>query len=304
MKRLILACLLALLGAAASAQSIPFPGPGMPAASGGGRTCVDDTASTNFLARTSGLDNPHKDAYCNFIKGMETDGLITGNLTGASACGPTASTGIFDAIYLIGTNSAANAALNICGTAYSLVAHGTPPFTVDRGYTGTGGTSPYLDTQFDPTAVSGQNWSQNSASFWGWTLTNFSPGTDYLSMGANGSGSLTTRLYPHFTDNSLYAAANQSGFQAYAVTGHFYGISRSSASATAMYVDTATTAGSTASVAPVGPTLVLLADSNTGTKPFAGVMSFGAIGAQLTTPQEANFYARVHTFMQTVDGAP
>jgi hypothetical protein len=37
---------------------------------GGGRTCTDDTASGNFLARTSGLSNAEADAYCVLIKGL------------------------------------------------------------------------------------------------------------------------------------------------------------------------------------------------------------------------------------------
>jgi hypothetical protein len=106
MKRLGLALLFSLLIGAATAQvgGLMFPGPGTFATSGGGgRTCTDDTASTNFLARTSGLSNTEKDGACNFIKTLEANGLITGNLSGTAGCGTFSGGGGIDAIYLIAT---------------------------------------------------------------------------------------------------------------------------------------------------------------------------------------------------------
>ena len=74
----------------------------------GGRTCTDDTASTNFLSRTGGTAPNYgagsarfADAYCTFIKALETAGIITGTLGGVSTSGTTATNGSFDGIYLL-----------------------------------------------------------------------------------------------------------------------------------------------------------------------------------------------------------
>lgn len=190
--------------APASAQlsgGMMFPGPGTPATAGGGRTCTD-TASANFLARTGGSapnygagSTNYADAICNLIKGLEADGLITGTLGGAASCGT-----LLDGLYLLKSSTSANSLLNICGTSYSLVNHGTS-FTANVGYTGA--SSSYVDTQFDPTAVSGQNWSQNSATFGAYSATTIS--SDVSSMGGNGSGTLVSRLYPYFGGQAFLA---------------------------------------------------------------------------------------------------
>jgi hypothetical protein len=60
----------------------------------GGRTCIDDTASTNFLTQFGGSapnyntgSARYADAICVFVKALETAGLITGNLSGTNGCG-------------------------------------------------------------------------------------------------------------------------------------------------------------------------------------------------------------------------
>ena len=78
-------------------------------------TCAQ---GTTFLARTTGLDAAHQTAYQNTICHLVNDSIITGNLTGAAGgCGS-----LLDAFYLMATADATTAALNICGTSYSLVA--------------------------------------------------------------------------------------------------------------------------------------------------------------------------------------
>jgi hypothetical protein len=61
-----------------------FPGPGTFMTPSGGAGC---TAATNFLARTSGLSGTETTAYTTMICGLVTDGIITGNLSGATSCG-------------------------------------------------------------------------------------------------------------------------------------------------------------------------------------------------------------------------
>jgi hypothetical protein len=257
-----------------------------PAPSGGGRTCTDDTASTNFLARTSSLTNPTKDAVCNFIKTMGTNSLITGNLSGAASCGS-----VFDAIYLTATDNSATSLLNICGTSFSLVNHGMT-FTADSGYVGA--ASSYIDTQFDPSA--GTHFTTASASGWIWTITNFTINTDYGSALSTASNNGTTRLYPHFSDNNFYMDMTGAMAGGAYGSGNFFGASRQNTTTASAYLNTAQSSGlSVASSNPTGTTLILAADSTGGLNFFTGNIAFAAIGGNLTSTQEGNFYAALHT---------
>lgn len=108
------------------------------------RACTDDTASTNFLARTSGLTNADKDVLCTLIEFYEANGIITGNLSGAAGCGS-----VLQGLYFTVSTSTANANLNLCGTSFTLSSSSPPAFTVYGGYQGDG-TSTFLDTGFNP----------------------------------------------------------------------------------------------------------------------------------------------------------
>jgi hypothetical protein len=176
-------------------------------APGGGSTCSDDTASANFLARTGGSapnygadSTRYADAICTFIKALETAGIITSGATlgGATSCGT-----IADVVYLLKAHTSANAALNLCGTSFSLVNHGVT-FTT-AGYTGA--ASSYADTQFNPLSGS-PNFLVNNASFFVTTSTNFVTLKDYGSIGAEGSGVTVSRPYRHFSDNKFYYEIN------------------------------------------------------------------------------------------------
>ena len=161
MKRFLSTLILLLLVLPASAQ-VPMTGGGLgkPAA-GGGRSCTDDTASTNFIARLTGSpSNTLLDAYCVLIKGLESDGIITGNLSGTAGCGS-----VLDVLGIFATNTSTNAKLNLCGTNYPFTYNGTPAessqFAANLGYTGDGSTV-YLDTAYN--ISTGPNWGLNSAS--------------------------------------------------------------------------------------------------------------------------------------------
>ena len=95
----------------------------MVASGGGGNiTCAQ---GTTFLGRTAGIDAAHQTAYQNTICHLVNDNIITGSLTGATGgCGT-----LLDGLYLMATQTAAAAALNICGTSYGLVTNGAPVFT-------------------------------------------------------------------------------------------------------------------------------------------------------------------------------
>src|SRR5258706_5828950 len=82
-------------------------------------SCAESTA---FFARTSGLDAAHIAAYNTFICGLVTDGLFSK----------------FDVLHIYATQDSTTALLNLVSTSYNGTAVGSPTFTADRGFTGTG----------------------------------------------------------------------------------------------------------------------------------------------------------------------
>jgi hypothetical protein len=274
----------------------------MPAVGGGGFTPTS-TQSANFLTRVGVVTGTGSPTY-----GMSThernavDALITGIVTDLGGNTSLSTWPILDALYVLATTSAnarAVALLNLVGNVYNCVEHtvGATQFTADQGYTGVNGG--YLDTTFDPTAVSGQNWSQNSATFAGYSHSTIA--SDQQSMGGNGSGTLISRLYPYF-GGAAFLAANNSALDAFAGSGKFYGASRNGASNIVYYID-ATNSGITAraSAAPAGPTLVLLGDSTLGSNtPFLGILSAAFIGGGMSVAQMGALNTRLSTYMAAV----
>jgi hypothetical protein len=129
--------------------------------------------ATAFLARTSGLDGTHTTAYTNLICGLVTDGLITGTMAG-SGSGATACGSKFDAIYILATQDATTAKLNLCSTTFSpATLTGSPTFTADRGYQSAAGTD-RISTGFNASTASSPNFVQDSAHLSIWNNTNTS----------------------------------------------------------------------------------------------------------------------------------
>jgi hypothetical protein len=296
---------LAAVVSPASAQvgglSFPGPGPRVSSGGGGGRTCTDDTASTNFLIQFGGSapnyntgSARYADAICVFVKALETAGLITGNLSGTNSCGAfTGNTGGFDGVWLMKARTSANSLLNVCGTANPLVNHGTT-FTADAGYTGAAAS--YIDTQLAPNA--GINCLQDNCSHFAGTSTNFVVNTDVGSM--LGSPVLLNRIYPHYSDNSYYYGVNNTSTTVTTPTpGHFYGGSRTGTTTLTAYIDTTGT-GSSAASGGLSSYIVLLDDDKSGTNPFTGVETFAALGAGVTGTQEAALQAAYATYAASV----
>jgi hypothetical protein len=289
--------LAAIVGISTSsfAQGGMMPGPGTPASSGGGRTCTDDTASTNFLGRTSGLSNTEKDAYCNMIKGLEADSIITGNLSGATGCGSK-----LDGLYIFATNTTTTANLNLCGTSFGLTSHGTITFNADTGYTGNGPTG-YLDTGFN-LSTAGGNLSLNSASLGTYILTNRTTNSAAVPIGAVSSSNyviiqpLTGGVYTwEINAVSFPSVANSSTKAAWVST-------RTGASAEASYKNGSSTAIATGSVTSVGlpnASLAILALNSSGT-----IVDFDSdqtaatfFGGALTGTQAAAVNNRINTYL-------
>jgi hypothetical protein len=235
------------------------------------------------------MDVTHKTAVDAFITGLVTDGLF-------SLC---------DAQYLLCQDTAGNAALNLQSSSFTLTVNGSPTFTANSGYVG--GSTSNLDTGYNASTAGG-NLTQNSASVFAWTLANFVGGTDYGCMLGQNLASPTIDMYPHYTDNTFYSQiTSTNGSTPQTATGHFYGVSRTSSSVVATYVDTTSNTSSPVSTALSNTNILLLNDgagSGSNSRPFTANLAYAWIGAGLNSTQQGNLYTRVHTYMHTIGGAP
>ena len=225
--------------------------------------------------------------------------MITGIVSDLGGNTTIATWPVFDWLYIFATASPAVAALNLIGSSFSVVTHGSPSFAPDQGYTGI--ASAYLDTQLNPNS-GGVNFVEDNASVWVWSLTNFASGTDY---GPALQCLSTVRLYPHYSDNHFYNGINNASFDYQPISaGHFYGASRSISTGYTAYVDTASQAVSDSSVLLPTSNVFLLAADGTGSSPFTANLAAAALGSSVTGTQQGFLYARFHKFMQDVAGAP
>ena len=217
------------------------------------------TQATNFLARTSGLSATETTAYTNLICGLVTDGVITGTLGSTASCGAP-----LDALYILGTNTTTTAALNLCGTSYSLTTNGTCQFTVDTGYTGDASTC-YFDTGFNPSTAGG-NYAQNSAMLGAYVLSSRSVQEAWAAIGATGTAdSKYSYIIPLPTDTHV-AELNAFTFPAYTSTNAqgSWLASRTSSSAISIYLDgQAVSTPATTSVGVPTSDIVLLGFNDT-----------------------------------------
>lgn len=294
MRRLIAAIILLAFCCAAGAQT-NIVGGGLygDAKVAGGGGC---TAATNFLARTSGLSGTETTAYTNLICGLVTDGIITGNLSGAAGCGS-----VLDALYIFATKDTTTANLNICGTNFGLTQTGTVTFSADHGYTGNGSTG-YLDTGFTPSTAAG-NYTQNSASFGVYTLNARITGQAYANMGsAKASSTAAADFFPWYTDNNTYIEvnANDSGVAASVVNG-MWALTRTASNALVGYHNGSSfRSASTASIGLPDLTFIIGATHI----PAGTVVAFSAdqnsaafIGGALNATQAANLSTRINSYM-------
>lgn len=157
---------------------------------GGGGGC---SQATTFLARTSGLSGTETSVYTTLICGLVSDGDWTH----------------LDALYFWPTNNATTAALNLVGTSFSLVSHGSMTFNADVGYTGDGSAA-FLDTQFVPSSAGG-NLTNNSAAIGVYLLSSRVTGQQWSAFGSEVS-TQDIELEPKWTDNNLYAEINGNTF--------------------------------------------------------------------------------------------
>jgi hypothetical protein len=251
-----------------------------------------------FLARTSGLDSTHINAYTALINGLAIDGVWNK----------------LDVLYVFATADSTTASLNLINTSFGAVLHGSPTFTADRGFTGVDGSSTvYIDTGY--TASTSGQWNLNSGHISGWCVTNVqstSAGGTLLGYnGPNTSGTPQTNIIPRYSDGNAYFRVNDSpappssGTANASSIGHWVA-SRTGSNATAGYHNGSAflTPNAGTGTVPARKILVLAADVNgTVGAGTSNQMAMASIGAGLTSGDVSNFYSRLRTYMTAV-GVP
>ncbi len=249
-----------------------------------------------FLARTSGLDSAHRNAYISLINGLIVLGIWQK----------------LDLLYIFAAPNSATALQNLIKNSFNGTANGTPSFTSYQGFTGVdASTTVYIDTGFNPSTAGG-NYVQNSAHISAWSNTNAaSSPTGGVLLGVL-SGGVETDILPRYNGSTdIYFRINDSVGSASSATnassiGHYIS-NRSGASATQGYkngISVATPNASSGALAN-GNIFVLATDSvGVGATLGGGYqLTMASVGGNLSATDSLNFYNLLRTYMTAV-GVP
>ncbi len=152
-------------------------------AAGGGGGGAEATA---FLARTTGLDATHTNAYIDLIDGLVADSIWSK----------------LDILYIFATQDGTTALLNLVGTSYPAISNGSPTFTADLGFTGVNlSGSVWINTAFNPSTASSPQYTQNSAHISAWTSS--SSNSDEKIMGVVESGAESIIIPRNSSNNAV-----------------------------------------------------------------------------------------------------
>lgn len=255
------------------------------------RKAVPGTEAAAFLARTSGLNMAHTDAYAALINGLVADGVWSK----------------LDMLHVYATQDSTTALLNLVSSSFAGTAHGSPTFTADRGFTGVeSSTTVYIETGFFPT-IGGQHFTNTSGHISAWSVSNVGTSGKPI-MGAIGFSAVSeTVIYPKFTDNKEYFRVGGGGVAGTTVTnivGHYIA-SRISSSSVDGYKNGAFVSN-TAGTGPVAESeqYFTLGWNFRNTPGGSGCqVGMASIGAGLSSTESGNFYSRLRTYMTAV-GVP
>ena len=261
--------------------------------------------ATNYLARTVGGNEGGNPAPITaLICGLVTDGVITGNLSGATGCGAN-----LDVLYILAQQNSTDALLNLCGTSYGAGAFlraGIPTprlssFTSYRGYTFSG--SSYLDTNFNAATATTPKFTQNSASFGFWSVAVVSENLSCLGNFSNGSSG-ETHIYNDYPGSLFYARLNNfsvGSVPAPGTAGLFVGDRPSSATVIPYWNGVAQASQAATSQAPANGNFHV---GGVGTAvPCTQQIAEAHIGASLGATLNLALYTRIRTY-NTAVGIP
>lgn len=179
----------------------------------------------------------------------------------------------------------------------TLVAAGSPTFTIDQGWTGAS-TTGKLDTGFNPTSAVGRKLSQNDCSVHAYVKTNTTTTqrvVGNVGLGVNARTSSKGSL--EVASATVNYAGSTSDYQ-----GFFQGRRTDSANASAwLNLGASGAATATASIALANTTLnVCGGGSNSTTNASLHQVRFFAVGRGMTDQQITDFYNDVNTFITAI----
>lgn len=162
-----------------------------------GNTIGYQAATDAFVARMSTAPSTaRKNVYDKLYYDLSKAGLLSGKLI---------------LLYILGAHEEATALLNLVSTSYNLTKNGSPIFTLNRGFTGTGLDTDFLATGYDAT-VTAEGMGQNDAHVGVFGLTESSSGemigstNQRMSARISAGGSNRTRV--NVTSNVGWTSAN------------------------------------------------------------------------------------------------
>jgi hypothetical protein len=257
------------------------------------------TASSNWLARASGLSPTEETAYDTMICGMVSDGTGCSAWTGFTGA---AGTGL-DALWIAATNSTTTANLNLCSTSYGLTQVGTVAFSADNGYTGDG-TTGYFTTGF-VASTAGGNYTLNGASA-GMCVTNSSttPAAVWIMGASNTAVTSTIGILPLDTGGVFQSAVNDLYLQNTANTNvqGFWMTSRTVSTSAEGYKNGASFAPEGANSVALPNEALVLGAINTGSitnfSPWQWAIAF--IGGGQSSGNITAIYNRFHAYLVAV----
>ena len=249
-----------------------------------------------FLARTSGLNQKESQAFIYLINTLVTAGLWT----------------MFDLLYVLATNSEANAQLNLINTSFTLTKHGSLTFTSDVGYTGDGATG-YLDSGYNSSGGSNTNYLLNSGSLGAYIQT-VKTAADGSVIFGGGSPTSFSYLSPNNTGQVFNFDVNDFNFPSFSTatgTGSqgAWISSRTNSTTLNMYKNGSATsvASSSSANSSLAPSFYLfcLYDSSVGGpdhfSPLQASIFF--VSAGLTGAQAVTINNTFNTFMSRISGS-
>jgi hypothetical protein len=278
-RRLLLALAIWLASWPALAQ-VPTTGAGRGAPSSGGGGCSQATA---FLARVT---TTWTTAYTTMICGMVTDGTW----------------GDFAALYILATDSTANALTNLISSSFPLTNAGSSSFTTNTGYTGNGLASGTLTSTYN--FSTGSPYAANSATIMGWGVGITTADNGAILGGSSGaaatylqpySGAATSTGDINGGGNTSVSASNGNGLIA---------LDRSSTTLGTIYLNGSSVGtGTLTSGTLQNETLEIFGYGTFGYLATGHGAAMIGVADSLGATKEANVYSRIHTFLHTVNAS-
>lgn len=240
---------------------------------GVGATSAYSAAVTQFFARIADPGATYKAAYATFI-----DALVAAGVWAKA-----------DVIHVYKATDSATALTNLVQSAYAGINTGMD-FTQNSGFASVAGTD-NIDTQFNPTTAPSPHFTQDSASFFVWALTE----TVGPSLGDHAN--TKNSAYPRFGDGNFYldlnASSDDPSGKAVATSIGLSGGSRVASTGYTYYKNGASVGTRTnTSAAPANATLLVAYDANT----FEGSVSFCFIGGGLSGAEASALYSACAAF--------